>query len=512
MYDLLIKNGTIITLDNKNTAVEWVGVTGGKIVATGGRNDIADCAEHVLDLQGGTLLPGLFDSHVHVLETGIFLDSVNMEEVTSIGEALQQLKKACEIQNREWVLASGYTLLNIKEQRFPDRKELDSISNGHPVMLMSQTLHSVVLNSAALSLIAIPESGDIGKEEDGELNGMFLSDDCVFPVMSNVKSIMPESRIAGYIRKCADYAAEQGVTTMCGLFGQSMNQDQDVPLAIKLRETLPVHLEIFYQTWDIDKVKALGLPRIGGCLTLDGAGPELTMALQEPYAIAPHKRGFLLHTDEEIYTLISRAHREDLQCAFHALGERAIDQLIYLFQQVLGEQDKKDLRHRIEHFSMPSVKHMELLSELNLAASMQPAFSGLWGDPQTGAYQVSLGKQAEKMEMFPEIIKRGGRICGGSDSPVTLIDPLFGIASLINNPDPKRNISVTDALRTFTYNAAWAVHLEERKGSIAVGKDADFTIIDRNPYEYVDRREIYDMKVLYTIRGGEITFQNNKLI
>jgi predicted amidohydrolase YtcJ len=258
----------------------------------------------------------------------------------------------------------------------------------------------------------------------------------------------------------------------------------------------------------LEKIKKYNLPRIGGCLTLDGAGFEYTMALQEPYPARPERRGFLIHTDEEIYQLISQAHREGIQTAFHALGDRAIDQLLYVFRQVIGEQGNKDLRHRVEHFSLPWDVHMDMLAEMKLIASMQPAFTGLWGEPEKGYYDLLFDRgRAARMEVFPEIIRRGGVICGGSDSPVTLVNPLYGIACCINNPDPRRNVSVHDALKIFTINAAYSVHQEKEKGSIEVGKDADLTVIDRNPYEYADKAELYDMKTLMTIRDAEFTYR-----
>jgi predicted amidohydrolase YtcJ len=222
------------------------------------------------------------------------------------------------------------------------------------------------------------------------------------------------------------------------------------------------------------------------------------------YPERPERRGFLIHTDEEIYRLISQAHREGIQTAFHALGDRAIDQLLFVFRQVLGEQGPKDLRHRVEHFSFFSDNHADMLADMKLIASMQPAFSGYW-DQYYRAYKEA-GNPAH-IEMFPEIIRRGGIVCGGSDSPVTPIDPLYGIACCIDNPDPSRSVSVHDALKIFSYNAAYSVHQEKEKGSVETGKDADFTIIDKNPYDCANNGEAYKMKTLKTVKAGKVTYQ-----
>lgn len=506
-YDKVLYNGNIITMDSELSQKTWLAVKDGRIAALGSDPDHPLDAEKLIDLKGMTVLPGLFDAHAHVMPTGFFLNSADLTGVSSIGEVLDILGKECLGGGDGWVFGGGFMLQNVKEERFPDKDELDSISNGRPVMVVAQTLHGVALNTRAMELVDIPEVAGLQRNDSGELNGVLMADDAAFPVMGQVFAQLPEDRLFGFVRDCGEFAASKGVTTIVGLLGQFVDGDIDVDLVLRRGDELPVNIEVFYQTWDLEKVKAYGLPRIGGCLTLDGAGFEYTMALNEPYPQRPERRGFLLHTDEEIYELVSAAHKDNIQCAFHALGTRAIDQLLYIYKQVIGEQEAKDLRHRVEHFSLPEDKHMDMLAELGLIASMQPSFTGMWGQPEGGYYELLFGRErADRMEVFPEILKRGGIICGGSDSPVSLIDPLYGIACCIRNPDPRRNVSVTDAIKIFTTNAAYSVKLEDRKGSIAVGMDADLTVIDRDPYEYADSDDIYKMKAVMTINGGVIVY------
>ena len=508
-YDTILKNGTFITMNAHGDRAQWAGIKDGKIAAVGTGQPTARDAEKTIDLAGAVVLPGLMDAHVHLTPTGHFLDGVSLLDAKRIGEALHLLKeRRAKTPAGEWVFGVGFMSQNMEEGRFPNRLELDEVSKEHPIMVSAQTLHGVALNSAALALVKVPDVAGVGRFDDGTLDGTLLSDDAAFPCMSGIMASLPEARMRALIERCCVYAAEKGVTTMSGLVGQFVDEDKDVDLVLKHSASFPVNINVFYQTWELEKVKRLNLPRIGGCLTLDGAGFEYTMALGEPYPQRPERRGFLIHTDEEIYTLISAAHRENIQCALHALGDRAIDQLLYVFLQVIGEQGRKDLRHRIEHFSLPTDKHMDLAVDLGLVLSMQPAFSGLWGQPDGGYYELLLGRErADRMECFDEIVKRGGIVCGGSDSPVSLIDPLYGLACCINNPDPRRNVSVTEAIKIFTRNTAYAMHLEAEKGSIEVGKDADLTVIDRNPYDLADSPEIYDMKVLMTMKGGTITYE-----
>lgn len=507
--DLLLGNANVITMDPLVPKASWIAVKDKHIAAVGsGKPELA--FDRYIDLKGKTVLPGLFDSHCHVMSTGFYLAGVDLEGSTSIAEVLSKLEKACLGKEEEaWVFGVGFMAYQMVENRFPTRQELDSISHGQPILLSTKTLHGCALNSKAMELVPIPNIQGVVKDADGLPTGVLMADEVVFPTMSKVMSLLSEETIWSYVKDCADYAATKGVTSMSGLMGQFVDGDKDVYLTLARGHELPVDITIYYQTWDYEKVKELNLQQIGGCLTLDGAGFEYTMALMEPYPQRPERRGFLIHTDEEIYQLISKAHRDGVQCSFHALGDRAIDQLVYIYQQVILEQGRKDLRHRVEHFSLPSDRHMDLLAQYELIASMQPAFSGLWGEPG-GIYVTLLDKErALRMEVFPEVIRRGGIIAGGSDSPVTRIDPLYGIACCIKNPDPRRNISVDDAIKLYTKNGAYATHQEKEKGSIEVGKRADFTIINLDPYAVADSQEIYSMVPLMTIKDGAITYQSD---
>jgi predicted amidohydrolase YtcJ len=507
--DTLYYGGEIITLDEHAPTADWVAVQDGKIEAVGAKGaPLPENAAERVDLGGAVALPGLFDAHCHVMPTGLFLNSANLLNAQSIDEVLASLSEQCGGKAPgEWVFGGGFMSQNMKEGRYPTREELDRVSTDHPIMIAAQTLHGGSLNTKGLSLVNIPDVAGVGYEPDGRPDGTLLSDDAFFPVMSQVMGLLPKEMLKAFIEECARYGAEKGATSIIGLLGQFVDGDADVEIIENNKGAFPVDFTTFYQTWDLERIHAYGLPRIGGCLTLDGAGFEYTMALEDAYPEHPERRGFLIHTDEEIYQLISEAHRKGIQTAFHALGDRAIDQLLFVFRQVIGEQGNKDLRHRVEHFSLPSDKHMDMAAEMGLICSMQPAFSGLWGEPVNGYYDLLLGRErAARMEVFPEILKRGGVICGGSDSPVTLVDPVFGIASLICNPDQRRNVPVTDALKIFTINAAYSVHQEREKGSIEKGKDADLTVVDRNPYLFEGDKGIYDTKVLMTIKSGRSTY------
>jgi predicted amidohydrolase YtcJ len=257
------------------------------------------------------------------------------------------------------------------------------------------------------------------------------------------------------------------------------------------------------------EAKARGLDRVGGCLTLDGAGFEYTMANFEPYDTAPALRGVLYHNDDEVYQVLRTAHDNDMQCKMHAVGERAIDQLLWTYHRVFGEQGKKDLRHRLEHLCMPTEEQITMAKDLGLILSMQPGFTYEWDED----FAVILGRErGDRIDPFKKVLEAGNIICVGSDCPVTRMTPLTDLAFLVHGRTFKGNtnlcrvVPLTEAIRMLTVNAAYAIGAEASKGSIEVGKDADFSVIDRDPYEYENSDELYEMKPLMTMNKGNVIY------
>lgn len=191
----------------------------------------------------------------------------------------------------------------------------------------------------------------------------------------------------------------------------------------------------------------------------------------------------------------------------HAMGDRAIDQLIYIIDSVTKQLGDKGLRHRIEHFSYPTERHIEMAAELQLALPMQPIWCEIWDDPANSVFAPMLGEDvAAENEPFRKLVEAGCMVGSSSDSPVTPIDPIKNLHILVNNPREVRRVSVTDALKISTYNGAWIGHEEKERGNLVLGKYADMVVIDRNPY--VSPELIKDTNVLLTISEGRIAYQN----
>ena len=506
IYDKAIINANIISMDQKENRYEWVGINNGSISALG-NGPFDGEAKEIMDIKGATVIPGLSDCHVHVLSAGIDLSGVNLDNCTSISEVLLLLKKRCEEDPGDgWVFGTGYIPQLIKEGRYPTKHELDEISSRHKVMIFAATLHACALNSSGCEIAAVPDDMP-GVEKKGNVpTGVYNSDESAFIANENVFGSLSDDELWRYIQDCAQDAVKKGVTSIHGLFGQFVKGDRDVEVVLKRKDELPVDMTIFYQTWNVEKAEAAGLPRIGGCLTLDGAAFEYTMANYEPYITAPALRGVLYHNDVKVYQFVSKCHEKNLQCTMHAVGERAIDQLLYTYHRVFIEQGRKDLRHRIEHFCLPTEAQIKMAKDLDIILSMQPGFSYLWDNEPSQFAEVLGRERSDRIDPFKKVVDAGIKLIGGSDCPVSPIDPLRDIAHCVNGYNPIRNISMKEALKMYTITPAYATKEENLKGSIEIGKRADLTIINKDPYDLQKDKEIFHIQVLHTIRGGIMTY------
>ena len=507
-FDSVYYNGNIITVDKDESRYDWIAVSGGK-VANLGCGGFSGEADKLIDLEGNTVLPGLCDCHVHVLDAGIKLTGVMLDSCTCIDDVLSLMEERCLAEEGDgWVYGFDFLIHNIRENRYPTKHELDKISHGHKTVVYAATMHAMSCCSAVDEIADVPgDLGGVEVDENGERLGIYTSDDSAFHAQQNIYGCLSDDEIWGYVTKCAEHAISQGMTSMHGLFGQFIKGDRDVDIVLSRKDTLPLDLTVFYQTWDPEKAKAKGLARVGGCLTLDGAAFEHTMACFTPYYDAPWLRGVLYHTDQEVYDFVSKAHALDMQCTMHACGERAIDQLLYTYLRVFAEQGRKNVRHRLEHFCLPTEEQIQMAKDLDIILSMQPSFSYYWDGPGNEFASVLGDERADLLDPFKKVVDKGITVLSGSDCPVAPIQPLKYIAHLVNGYNSVRNVSVTDALRMCTINAAYSNNEEDIKGSLEVGKNADMVVIDKDPYAFADSKEIFDMEVLRTIKNGVTVYE-----
>lgn len=504
----LYTNANVYTMDDEMPVANWIAVDDGVIQALGmGNPPQAILGRRTIDLGGLTVLPGLIDSHMHGTPTGEMLASVDLRGAKNIDEILARLRTRCEAHHDDsWVVGSGLDSSLLEEKRNPTCFEIDEISADHPVYITTMTLHGCVLNSKGMEIINVPDSlMGIAKDAQGNRTGEFLSDDSSNYVATQFHEKTPDEMLKNYIKNCASWCASKGCTTISHLDGGLFDDtDRDFYYWLSMEDDLPIHLEHFFQTWNVEHARVLGLPRIGGCLTLDGAGFEGTMATRMPYNDGPFPTGVLYHSDEEVYNFMKKASLAGLQFGIHALGDRAIDQYLRCYERVYEEQDLQGnpLHNRIEHFTCVHPEHIEKAARMNLILSMQPIFTWQWD--QT-VYKWMMPDPDVDCEPYGRIHDAGLLIAGGSDCPVTPVNPLLGIHALVNMPDEKKRLPITEAIKVFTLNGAIASYKEDEKGSISVGKLADLVVLDRDPYK--EPESIKDFKVMKTIVSDKMVYQ-----
>lgn len=507
MYSLLIKNGNILTMDGKMSRKRWLAADeAGKIAALGDKDDCPDEAARVIDLDGKTLMPGIIDSHVHSSMSGIDFNGIDLGGIDSSQGVLDAVEKYCREQKSPRLIC-GWNM-NLKDgmtdKKLPTRYELDEVTGDHTVMLVFWTAHGGVMNSRAVERAELPDEFRYVAED-----GYFNRDDVSFYVIGAIYALHSEEEFKQIYMDLGNKCAAYGITTIGALDGMMVKDDIDVDLILKIHDELPVEWVNYTQTFDYERVIKNGLPRIGGCITIDGSPPQLTAAYFDPYPCAPFTRGLLEYSDKQLYDFVTECTKRGLQCAFHAIGDRAVDQIVRIYQQVDKEIGIRENRHRVEHFSLASDEIIEAAAEMGLVAVPQPAIGNALdlGEKGNGFEAFVTPEKAQRHENFNYLIRGGVTVAGSSDSPCSPLDPFVGIDAVVNAHNPARRASLDTALQMYTCNGAYVCKKEDEIGSLEPGKYADMIILDKSPYDTGDCISRDTLTVLETFKRGKSVFR-----
>jgi predicted amidohydrolase YtcJ len=300
-----------------------------------------------------------------------------------------------------------------------------------------------------------------------------------------------------------------GITTLHALEGGSAGDNETAEDFLGRIPSLPLRFVFFYQTTDVERALELGLPRIGGCILLDGDVGPRTAALSEPYVDDPDCYGTLYYSQEEIDAFVQEAHRAGLQVAMHAVGDAAVEQALNAYQAALAAHPRDDHRHRIEHCEVIREEQIERARRLGVALAIQPPFNHYW-DHTT--YYASIGEErASRVDPVATLMRPGLLVAGGSDSTVTPLGPLIGVHAAVNHSLPAERVSVRQALALYTINAARIAFQEGDRGSLEVGKLGDLVVLGRDPFE-VEPDQIKDIPVEMTVIGGDVVYDGGRFL
>jgi predicted amidohydrolase YtcJ len=525
--ELILINGNIITLSEKRAHAKSLAISGGKIAeidpSLPGKVENT-AAREVTDLEGRTVIPGMADCHVHFTHVGLGLIFPDFRGAGSVSDILDGLSAALKSHPKNEILFGWNFDENLfREKRIPTIEELDKISRQTPIWVNRIGMNASVFNTKAWDTVNLsPASSIIPTGPQGKLLGSISGDANWVALARVLNSLSDEVRLRAF-RAAAVHCASKGVTSvhaMEGCFSPNMPDRPEfacleIPCLTRNKDLINVDLAIWYQhivdyEKDIALVKKYGLSRIGGDAFADGVlGAAMTQgvlraALFEPFQDDPSTKGDLLFTDDEIEKFVWLSWKAGLQFSAHAVGDRAISQILRAYERALGKKPG-NARFRIEHGILPRPEDMKRAAALGVIFSMQPAFDYYSGGPD-GRYAKRVGPERGRLtNPFREIIDAGGMIVGGSDSPVNPIDPLFGMHCMVNHHFPNQRTSRLDALKAFTCDAAYSVFEDDRKGKIEVGKQADLVILSENPLT-IDPARLKDIQVEMTIYRGVPTF------
>jgi predicted amidohydrolase YtcJ len=514
---IAFRNANIRTMNPLYPRADALAIGGGRIVALGTWEEVAPHCQgaQVVDAEGKTILAGFIDTHVHFLLTAMGLTALDVSATVSFAEIGEQVQgaAACSPEGElilgmgakcEWVLRTGAgDQMSSAEESLSPRQVLDAVAPWQRVLIIGDTGHFSLANSRCLNFLNLPEDGEgIQRDAGGQPSGILVGSahEKAFTTLAREFASGPDTWRA--IPRAVQQAASVGLTTIHALEGGDMCTDETLQAFLGLIPSLPLRFLFWYQAMEVSKVLQWGLPRIGGCILLDGDFLPRTAAVREPYSDGSGS-GVLYHSQEEINAFVLEAHRAGLQVAMHAIGDRAIEQAITAYELALANYPRPDHRHRIEHAELITADQVERAKRLGLALAIQPAFNSVWA--HTSHYDYLGEERALRADPIRTLLDAGLLVAGGSDSFVTPLWPLLGIHSAVNHSNPTERIDLQRAIEMFTINAARIGFEEKDKGSLEVGKLGDLVVLSEDPFQ-VDPTRLKDIKVERTVVGGKTVY------
>ena len=472
-------NGPIHTLTEERP--HWIVVEDHKISAVG-RGD-APSADRTIDLEGGTLVPGFCDAHVHLPATGLYAAGLDFRGVSSARQIVDAYKTRAE--EGTGILYGGNFEDPLDEPL--TRHDLDRVVGPRPAMLARADLHSCIVSTALLDRVEIDGLEGVDRDESGSPTG-YLREKAAAEAWRWFDSNLPREQLLHAIRTAVKLAYSKGVTRVQEMFVVEWRGWEPLEVLREAVEDVALDVSPYIATDDVARVMQMGFKRIGGDYFLDGSFGSCTAWMTEDYATRPPEgsppRGIKYRSDEEVTSFFEEAQGAGLQVGVHAIGDAAIEQAITCWEKVAEKRGLKavqTLRHRIEHFECASDDHIRRAARLGIAASVQPAFDLYWGGTE-GMYAQRIGpERALEMNRFGSMIEAGLVVGAGSDSTVTPLDPFLQMRALRTHHVEGERVSALEALKANTLGGHALTNSESYRGTIAPGKVADLAVLDRDP-------------------------------
>ena len=526
---VILTNGKIWTGNAQRPWAEAVAIEGNRIVAVGSSADIGRNGT-IIDLKGRLAVPGFIDNHTHFIDGGFELSRVQLRDAATpqefarrIGEYAKRVGPGKWITGGEW----DHTIWN--PASLPTRQLIDAVTPQNPVFVSRLDGHMALANSVALKMSGVtrdtpdPAGGTIVRDANGEPTGV-LKD----AAQSFVDRVMPsastDDRVAAGRAGLAE-AARFGVTAFVDMSGGS-GAFEDLRAYQRLEKSgdLTARVYLFTPVLEYQRMQSSGIEkafgsdrlRIGGLKGFaDGSLGSATAAMFEPFSDDPKNRGLTMQamTDGRMKAAVTDADAHNLQIAIHAIGDRANDEVLKIFESIANVRER---RFRIEHAQHLNPDLIKRFAADRVVASMQPYHAiddGRWAEPKLGH------ERSRWTYAFRSLIDAGATLTFGSDWTVAPLNPILGIYAAVTrrtldgkNPNgwiPEQKITVEEALRCYTANNAWAMFRENEIGKIAPGMFADIAVLSDNLFT-IAREKIESAKVDLTIFDGRVIFERAK--
>lgn len=520
----LINNIQGYSFDNNRQLFEFdsMAIAAGKVLETGTSIGANYPEANIIDGQGKTLIPGIIDAHGHVSSLGYTLQRIDVREAGSAAEAAAAVGNyAANNPYLNWVRGRGWNQVLWPDKRFPTAAQLDSEISDRPVWLERIDGHAGWGNSKALELAGItrdtmsPAGGEIVKDGNGQPTGVLIDN-----AMNLVSAVIPapnQSEIAAALDAVSSHLLSLGITSTHDA-GTAAAEHQlyrqladsgEMPVRVygMISSTEPSlekilgagHSEDEYQLYSARSIK----------IYTDGALGSRGAAMLEPYSDRPGHRGLLLTSAAQLRKLFKLATEADFQVAIHAIGDKgnriALDEIEHAYATVGG----RHLRHRIEHSQVVTIADIPRFKSLDVIPSMQPVHA----TSDMNMAENRIGRARLKgAYAWRTFLDQGSIVVSGSDYPVELANPFDGIHAAVtrqnkaNQPEggwlPEEAMTIEEAMRSFSIDAAWGAHQEESLGGLTQGKWADFIVIDQDIYS-IPAEDIWKTQVLETWLAGE---------
>jgi predicted amidohydrolase YtcJ len=527
--DLLLVNGRVLTMDEAQPIASAIAIRNGIVAAVGSNSDARAAASpgsQVIDLRGRTATPGLNDAHAHPM--GVGFAAAHLDLGSPPNRSIRDLVElvAAEVPKRPpgaWIIGHGYDQARLAEQRHPTRHDLDAVAPDHPVLLIRACYHIAVANSRALALAGIsagtpdPANGTIDRDEHGEPTGVVR--ESAYSMVDEAIDLPTEDEITAalvlsgqkFLASGVTSAVEAGIDRPEELRAyQRLHREGRLPIRTYLMMIIDQMLEPMTQ---VGMQTGLGDAqlRIGPAkLFSDGSIGGRTARMRQPYLGEPDNVGLWMMPPEDLKAKVLKAHLAGFQVGIHAIGDAAISLVLDAYEEALTAAPRPDARHRIEHCSIVDEAILERIARLGVIPIPGTSFLYAFRD----AYVQNLGLDRLRYTYgMASYLQHGIIAAASTDAPVVSTSATIGLQTMMTRRDasgepvwPQEAISLTDALRAYTVNGAYASFEEGIKGRLRPGMLGDVTIFETD-LETVAPEDIGQVQIDATILDGHVVYE-----